>query len=277
MFKCVRLKNLEISKKSQLAESINAVMLDQKSRNFTLVKNSFMIEEHFENFFNFNVLYYVMKKADIPKIVQRNIIKIRNQYYDEVLLSKQKMSVPEEKNIANYALVGFDSYSEAKLFISRVNRNSKKMSGNEFPSLAKVTAETAPDPYDIDWNHYPNKYLKQFHAWHIFMGFLLFVVSPVIDFYLEYTLSIKMARFLLSEETGVTNTITFTTVKIILSTIYTIICALGIRFYYIYKPFKTYSARVDSKFYFYNFYCLINNLVADFYGIMSAGIKNMDQ
>jgi hypothetical protein len=187
------------------------------------------------------------------------------------------MSIPEDENKANYAIVGFDNYTEAKTFIDRVNKNSQSMKGSEYPKLANVIAETAPDPYDIDWNNFANKYLTEFHFFHFAMGVLLFMVSPVADFYLEYTLSVKMASVFLSDDSEVTSTITFTIVKVIFSTIYTILCSLVIKFYYQKKPYKTYSARQDSKFYFYNFYCLINNLVADFYGIMSAGIKNMDK
>lgn len=64
--------------------------------------------------------------------------------------SKEKMSVPESENVAKYAIVGLDSFMEAKTLLDRINRNSGKMKGSEFPELEKVKAEVAPDPYDID-------------------------------------------------------------------------------------------------------------------------------
>ena len=280
MFKCVRMKNTEVRTAQELKNHIDKVMLDGvgEDRELTLVKSCHMIEEHFEDFFNFNVLYNVMKEANLPKIVQDKISEKRMEHFEEVLKSKASMSIPEEENIANYAIVGFNTYAEARTFIQRVKKNCLKMKGSEFPELADVTAETAPDPYDIDWNHYSNKYLTSFHIVHLLLGILLFVLSPVADFYLEYTLSLKLASLLSEGSEGeVTKTLTFTVIKIIFSTIYTILCALLIRFYYITKPYKTHSARVDSKFYFYNFYCLINNLVADFYGILSAGIPGLKE
>ena len=68
----------------------------------------------------------------------------------------------------------------------------------------------------------------------------------------------------------------FSLIRVLLSSVFTVACSLGINIYYTKKPYKTFSGRVDSKFYFYNFFCLMNNLVAEFYGIMSAGIQNMD-
>jgi len=74
----------------------------------------------------------------------------RKQYYDEVMKSREKMSTPVSENIAKYAIVGFDNFMDAKTFLDRINRNSGKMKGSEFPALEKVEAEIAPDPYDID-------------------------------------------------------------------------------------------------------------------------------
>jgi hypothetical protein len=65
----VRVKNLEITQKREISEQIGKVMMDSKPRNVTLVKNSHMIEEHYEDFFNFNILYSVMKRAKLPKIL----------------------------------------------------------------------------------------------------------------------------------------------------------------------------------------------------------------
>jgi hypothetical protein len=70
MFRCVRVKGLEISNHDELLPEIEKVMMDGKTREISLVKDCHMIEEHFEEFFNFNILYKVMKKANLPKLVQ---------------------------------------------------------------------------------------------------------------------------------------------------------------------------------------------------------------
>lgn len=163
------------------------------------------------------------------------------------------------------------------MFIERVNRNSGRLNGSEFPNLSNVYADTAPDAFDIDWNNFSQSYAKEFHLLHALMFFLFFIVSPVVYFYFQYTLSEKMASIFLSDNADVTKSVAFTLFKVVLSTIYQVLCGIAIDTYYTKKPYKTFSERVDSKFYFFNFYCLMNNLVADFYGTMSAGIKNMDK
>lgn len=104
------------------------------------------------------------------------------------------MSVPESENVASYAIVGFDSFMEAKTLLDRINRNSGKMKGSEFPRLEKVKAEIAPDPYDIDWNFFAISYTAKFHIYNVLFGILLFLICPVINFYLEYTLSFQLAK-----------------------------------------------------------------------------------
>ena len=86
-----------------------------------------------------------------------------------------------------------------------------------------------------------------------------------------------MASVFLSQNSDVSKSVLFTWIKVLLSSVYTILCTVAIDYYYKHKAYKTYSGRLHSKFYFFNFYCLTNNIVAEFYGVMSAGIKNMDK
>jgi len=41
-------------------------MLDGKERNFTLVKDCFMMEQNYDDFFNYNIMFNVTKDVEMP-------------------------------------------------------------------------------------------------------------------------------------------------------------------------------------------------------------------
>lgn len=66
-------------------------------------------------------------------------------------------------------------------------------------------------------------------------------------------------------------------VRVLASSLYALVCSFAIDKYYETRTFKTYSGNLRSKFYFYNTYFLLNQIVADFYGIIGAVIKDLNQ
>lgn len=96
MFKCVRLKHLEIYKAKQIEQELEKVMLDGKNRKALVVKNSFNIEDHYDEFFDYNILHSVMKGTQLSQLVQDKIETSRREFYDKIMESKEKMKMPED-------------------------------------------------------------------------------------------------------------------------------------------------------------------------------------
>lgn len=111
------------------------------------------------------------------------------------------------------------------------------------------------------------------------MCMIFFGVCPAITFYVERYFSFKVYNLWSQlrddkevEESILKNSKQFLLLKVIFSSGFSLACTKIIEFYYSKKTFRTFSG-LDWSFYnFYNFYYLLNQIVADFYGIISLGI-----
>lgn len=66
MFKCVRLTRIKVTCSEELKKELDTVMLDGKDRNLTLVKDCYMMEQNFDDFFSYNIMYNVTKDVELP-------------------------------------------------------------------------------------------------------------------------------------------------------------------------------------------------------------------
>lgn len=284
---CVRLKNLEFKTEEELSSQVDLIMERVVDKDVVLIKDSNLIEKKMNDYFNLEIELRQFRidaegKESKPNF-KKKIKELKKKRFDLVAEIKNT----NKKLIRNclelqsaYGFVCFYSYRDMQEF--RKNLPEKKKT---LPKMTRVQALHAPEPYDINWNYYARSYEVQGYSLHAVMVLLFWVISPAVTYFCEKELSYGLARAFLTvsgnekkiSEGIIEGTYSFMLVRVLASSCYALVCSLAIDKYYERRIFKTYSANIRSKFYFYNTYFLLNQIVADFYGIIGAVIKDLDQ
>ena len=285
-FYVVRIKDVPFSSEEKLKDAIDNLMGRQMQCEAIIVKDTLMLESNYKK--------YNQKYMELEEKKAKENIKEEQQLKMEAELRKIRAEV--EKGISAlkdennnylaqpYALISFESYLEAFEFYNAVNHiNVEDLSEKGFKKQTR--AFYAPEPHDIDWDRFGKRYKSKGKCSFLCMQFIFFLILPVVTFYIEYEFSLTIAQILLAVEPGklskiegnkiLEKTYTFLSIRVLLSSAYSAFCTFLIDFYYSRVHFKTYSAKEKSKLQFFNIYYLLNQIVADFYGIIRAGIVNL--
>lgn len=283
---CVRLKNLEFKAEDELSCQVDLIMERVVMKDVVLIKDSNLIDEKMEEFIDLEIDYRIildkLEKKYSSKLEKKKekVEQERKELSLEIKVTSRKLLSNSLDLRSRYGFVCFHSYEHMQEFRDRLPEIK-----SEYPKMSKVVALHAPDPYDIDWNHYARKYSYGQAAVHFLMAVLFWLISPAVTYYCQKELSYGLAKAILvisgkDDQTSrgiIEQTYSFMLVRVLASSAYCILCTFLIEKYYSFRTFKTYSAKNRSNFYFYNAYFLVNQVVADFYGVISAGIVDLDQ
>lgn len=181
----------------------------------------------------------------------------------------------EEKCGKDFIIRRFQSFHD----LSSANEGPAK-NDQKFLQRNDIKLFMAPHPHDIDWNSFDDLHTNKSNIGHIIAWIVILLFIPVLTYFVEFKLSMRLAlsmKGLVSENENVFigNTFIFMAIRIALSVWFNAICTFLIDIYYMKKKFKTFSERNSSKFYFYNIYFMLSQIVADFYGVLSAGLISL--
>lgn len=196
----------------------------------------------------------------------------------EIKICKVNLSGSPEILASDYCLVKFATFYLSKKFL-QLTSDPKII--EEF-KLKNIQIDFAPHPYDIDWNYYARRYKCGTQLKYYLICFFTFVVLPSITFFVAYTFPQYLANLFFSTTKTKTaaqivadKKLLFLSIRVILSAIYSGIINNRIDKYFESRHFKTYTERKKTKFFFFNIYFLLNQIIADFYGIIIVGIKGL--
>lgn len=285
---CVRLKNLELNAEDELSCQVDLIMEKVVKKDVVLIRDSHLIEkkmnEYFELELQIRILRYKLnnlleEKSEKLKKKEIELAKKRSDLTIDIKKINKKLINNSLDLKSRYGFICFYSYKHMSEFREQLQKKKA-----EYPKMSKVIALNAPEPYDIDWNNYARPYKAKIFGLHFIMCILFWVISPAVTYFCENMLSYGLARAVLmisgnsknSSDGIIENTYSFMLIRVLASSCYGLVCSLAIDFYYEKREFKTYSGNIRSKFYFFNTYFLLNQIVADFYGIISAVIKDLD-
>ena len=193
------------------------------------------------------------------------------------------LKTTDPKSITSHcAILSFYSYShnlEFKRFLESERKNPNNLAVYGYGS------KFASDPADIDWNVFGLPKPKTEVLAHIIMSFIFFIILPAITYYIEKGLSSSVANTILKykhsadklEKQLLMKSYEFIWIRVAFSAGFSLFCTKIIEFYYSKKRFRTHSGKEWSFYLFFNIYYFLNQIVADFYGIISMGIENLDK
>jgi hypothetical protein len=275
----VRLKNLLPVNGKEISEQVEAIMGYKPEMRVTLVYNSLEIDKVFKEYNK----QLIEIKADLAKSTT-----IDNERMKE--FSEMKMEINKKQAAlclnhislrSSYALVTFFKYHDTINFIKKAATFDGKVEEgkNKVFNLYHYSEDVhfAPDPYDIDWNYYAKRESFNSKLIDFAMRVFFFLMLPAFTYFIHYTFTKMLVRVitLSNKDVYLDNPVLFTVTRLIISAIYSQVCSFAIDYYFAKKAFKTHSKRIESKFYFYNFYFMLNQIAADFYATISAGISNL--
>lgn len=287
-FMVVRLKFINFKKREDLEKAVDHLIGRETNCRGIIVKDYKMIETNYNEYCESLLLLKELKRKTpnfkfYIKKYQKKVISLKSKVLDamkEIEEDKEELAQP-------YGLVCFESYIDAYELINTINLKTKDI--NKCGFNEKTEALYAPEPHDINWDRFGKNYLGKSKVIFNLMRIIFFVILPYVTYFIEYEFSVFIAKFLLnfdiikakkkaSSFDGndiLEKTYTFMFVRVMASTVYSLICTTVIDYYFKNAHYKTHSARDRSKLQFFNIYYLLNQIVADFYGIIRAGINNL--
>ena len=275
-----RLKNLMPSKGVDIAKQVEVIMGYKADMRVTLVYHSLKIEKFFQEYnkklIDFKLL--MSKGMEPPEDKVQDLQKLR-----DLVNRKQRVILKKHNKLkSSYALITFFNYKDNFCFITK----AKDYDGVIPDNLTQVFYHYnfiedvffAPDAYDIDWNYYAKSETFNVKLIHKAMQVTFFCLFPAVTYFINYTVSLAIVQSITTQTDSIVmdNLTLFTGIRLLLSTVYSQLCSLVIDVYFAWRPFKTHSDRIESKFYFYNFYYMINQVAVDFYATMRAGIASLE-
>lgn len=240
----------------------------------TLAHNYKGIEEKVEHLFNLNIAILVKEARGLQVY---KLYAAREDKIKEIRNLVRQILKDESQLPFKCALISFSSYGDCLRFIKYTTETR-----GYGKSLGGLKTEPAPDPCDINWNHIGRKKNGFEYALQVGMGIIYFAVFPAATYFVQKVLSVRIAKTFLEiqdkkdhiEGNVLGTTYEFIWVRVLLSSGFAMFCAKTIEFYFSKRVFSTYSGWCWSFYTFYNFYYLLNQIVADFYGLISSGNAN---
>ena len=275
----IRIKNLLPVKGKEIAEQVQTIIEKSAELRVTLVYNTLEIDK---NFLQYNK-DLIEIKADLAKGKKVEDMRVKDLCDLRIEINKKQSALARnhESLRSSYALITFYNYSDTYMFIKK----SANYLGAVSEGKTKVFYDYdynndihfAPDPFDIDWNYYAKKESFNMKLIDFAMRIFFFVLLPAFTYFIHYTFTKMLVRVitLSNKDVVLENPVLFTLTRLIISAIYSQLCSFAIDYYFAKRPFKTHSKRIESKFYFFNFYFMLNQIAADFYATTSAGISTL--
>ena len=277
----VHLKNVETdATDEEISDLVDEICCTPVQKSVSFVFDTLGIEADYEEYNN--LLIKVKGLEGHGNRVEEHLREEQDRLKARITEKEERLVTEAAKLRSGYVLVTFYSYQDTYLFIQKAMEWKGHRDDASQPKVFKrFFAESdinfAPDCYDIEWAAF-KPYSLESKLIHLGMCFLFFFVLPIVTYFLEYTFCLKFAMvFLDGKNLKIENTLLFDGLRLVISSIYSQICSMVIDKYYSNIEFKTLSDRNSSKFYFYNFYFMLNQIAADFYGIISAGVKSIQQ
>ena len=274
-----RLKNVLPVKSEEIANQIEHIIGFKPEMRITLVYNSLEIDKFFEMYNKqlIEIKSRVAKMKDISDDKTQTIVELKN-----IVNKKQNAICKNHISLrSSYVLITFFNYKDNYTFFSKAKEYNGKVPEGMTQTFYSYDYSRdvffAPDAYDIDWNYYAKRYSFNSKLIGFGMKVLFFVLLPCFTYFINYTLIVKLVMSITVSKDNVIlqNKPAFILFRLILSNIYSQLCSFVIDIYFKKAVFKTHSDRIESKFYFYNFYFMLNQIVADFYATISGGIVSI--
>jgi hypothetical protein len=264
------LDNIDInSTDKDISASIDARLKRTVEKKVTLVYDSLGIESMFEKYTDLLIEVKGQEKDEPPaklRELKDAIIKTQNRLQNE----KDNLRLP-------VVIVVFNNYEDNLDFIVSeagiTGRRLTDIGKSAFNKVFMDSIDFAPDPAQIDWDAFKPYTLKS-KVIHFGMCVLFFIILPAITYFLQFTFCMQFTKvFTFNQNAKIGNSFFFRILQLLVSVVFSQCCSWVIDKYYARVYFKTRIERAKSKFYFYNFYFMINQIAADFYGVVSAGIQ----
>ena len=259
------------SSEEDLSKYIDERLQRTVEKKITLVYDSLGIENMIEEYTDLLIEVRGEGEDDSP-----NAFKLR-ELKNKIIETQEKLQGNKASLRLPVAIVVFTSYKDHLKFIDSevaiTGRRVTDMGKAAFDKVFTESVDFSPDPAEIDWDSF-KPYTFKSKVIHFGMCFLFFVILPAITYYVQFTFCMQFTKvFTFKKNTKVENSWLFRLLQLLMSVIFSQCCSWVIDKYYASVYFKTRNEKAKSKFYFYNFYFMINQIAADFYGIVSAGIQ----
>ena len=307
MFCCIKLDKVRYTNLEDLANDVDKLVGKVVEKDLIPLVNGDCIEEKISEYFKLRVDARVLEtKAKLEDPGSKLNSDVLEKFEDltqkaekvksEIKIIKNRIlekAQSTDPKMERSCLILFHSYEDSMMFRSNLGSMRAKLSLNrklsknlKIRSLSRSKFQYAPDPSNINWDHYlepKDEQKKCVIRTSLIIGF--FIISPCLTFFAEYSLSQILARGLMSvlknPKIGADKIVKYTYAymlsRVLASSGYATICTYIINYYYdTYRNFSTHSGKESSKFLFYNVYFLLNQIIADFYGIIRAGIVEID-
>lgn len=239
----------------------------------TLVYDSLGIENKLEEYTELLIKVKGEGKDNTP-----NAFKLK-ELKSDILETQEKLQGDRTSLRLPVVIVVFTDYKDNLDFVESHNviegKRVTDLGKSAFNKVFMGSIDFSPDPAEIDWDAF-KPYTLSSKLIHLGMCFLFFIILPAITYYLQFTFCMQFTKvFTFNKNTKIENSFLFQILQLLMSVVFSQCCSWVIDKYYAGVYFKTSNERAKSKFYFYNFYFMINQIAADFYGVVSAGIQTV--
>lgn len=187
--------------------------------------------------------------------------------------------------ISNLNIVMFKSYRDSENFLKEIKK-WKKDEGKNDERARNLDIIDYVIPYDIKWSHFGkiSSFFSKTQEVIFFIFMILFV--PCITFFIQYSFHLTIAPIFFDPEgtvrTGESKAKViiyerryfFLIFRLLVTLLYNFVLSYYIEKFFNERDFRTGFILQKTKFYFMNFFCLSNSILADFYSILMTGIEN---
>jgi len=255
-----------------IAKEIEMIMGRKPELRITLVYNSMEIDKYLENYLTklVELKARIFAKGEASELLSSEVKELRDK------VNKRQAAIASNHRglRKDSVLITFFSYVDNFEFFTKANKYDRKPGSIFYSFEAEEDIHFPPDPHDIDWNYYAQSPTFDRQLFDFGVRVLFFMALPVLTYFLHYTFCTELVKAVTvtTQDVVLEHTFLFSVTRLVVSNIYSQLCSFLIDFYYKNSSFKSHSRRIESKFYFYNLYFMLNHVVADFYATMSAGL-----
>src|SRR3990167_373144 len=275
-----KLKKLRKVPGKSIASEVEQILGRKVGMRVTLIYNSLSIDKYFERYNTTLIEVKAVTAAgrDVTEDLREKLSNLKSS-----VNKKQFALVHNHARLrSGYALVSFFNYKDTFDFFKEAQHYPKpEQQEKAFMVFKRYTYQEnvffGPDAYDIDWNYFARKTPFDLKLIKIGMQVLFFGVLPGVTYYIHYSFCYEILRAILGSGANILTDyiVLFTILRLVISALYGALLSFAIDSYFDYSQFKTYSQRIEAKFYFHNFFFMLNFIAADFYALMSAGISTI--
>lgn len=275
-----KLKKLRKVPGKSIASEVEQILGRKVGMRVTLIYNSLSIDKYFERYNTTLIEVKAVTAAgrDVTEDLREKLSNLKSS-----VNKKQFALVHNHARLrSGYALVSFFNYKDTFDFFKEAQYYPKpEQQEKAFMVFKRYTYQEnvffGPDAYDIDWNYFARKTPFDLKLIKIGMQVLFFGVLPGVTYYIHYSFCYEILRAILGSGANILTDyiVLFTILRLVISALYGALLSFAIDSYFDYSQFKTYSQRIEAKFYFHNFFFMLNFIAADFYAVMSAGISTI--